>query len=223
MSKMTEKVFTGIYRQNTWGGAEGEFCSGPGSVDDGIVSAYIAAISAQASSEGFLGRAFVDLGCGDFRVARRLIPLCSSYTGIDIVKPLVRQNQERYGNGVVCFMHLDIVDDSLPDGDVCFLRQVLQHLSNYQIVAILQKLTKYRWVFITEHYPTDNDAIEPNIDKFCGGGTRVSANSGVYLTKPPFRLPADALEQVLEVRGVGSDESHDQGLIRTFLYEPGNT
>lgn len=204
-NKTAEEVFTEIYEKNKWGGSKGEFCSGSGTADEQIVSAYISMISEEASSESFLGLTFVDLGCGDFRVGKQLLPLCSSYIGVDIVKPLIRRNQEKYGNATTHFMHLDIVEDELPNGDVCFVRQVLQHLSNQQIVAVLQKLKKYRWVFITEHYPTDNDAIKPNIDKVHGADVRVYDNSGVYLAEPPFELPTQALKEVLAVPGFGLD------------------
>jgi SAM-dependent methyltransferase len=163
---------------------------------------------------------FVDLGCGDFRVGRQLLPLCSSYIGIDIVKPLVRSNQEKHGSSTIQFEHLDIVNDELPDGDVCFVRQVLQHLSNDQIVQIIQKLKKYKWVFITEHYPSDNNKIKPNLDKAHGGDIRLYNNSAVYLAEPPFSLPNELLRQVLEVPGAGIEGRYDRGVIRTFLYMP---
>ncbi|MDD1444410.1 class I SAM-dependent methyltransferase [Dolichospermum sp. ST_sed3] len=216
----TEGVFTEIYRKNRWGGPRGEFYSGPGSADEQIVSPYISMVSEQASSEGFLGLTFVDLGCGDFRVGRQLLSLCSDYTGVDIVKPLIRAHQQMYGNATTRFIHLDIVVDDLPNGDVCFVRQVLQHLSNQQIAAVLQKLKKYRWVFITEHYPTNNAAAMPNIDKVHGCDTRMSKKSGVYLAKPPFRLPSQALRVLLEVPSPEVEKGIDAGIIRTFLYTP---
>jgi hypothetical protein len=219
-NKTAEEVFTTIYEKNMWGGPQGEFYSGPGSTNEQIASAYISMVSEKASSEKFLGLIFVDLGCGDFHIGKQLLPLCSSYIGVDIVEPLIRRNQETYGNPLTQFMHLNIVEDELPIGDVCFVRQVLQHLSNQQIVAVLQKLKKYKWVFITEHYPPDNDAIRPNIDKVHGGDIRVYDNSGVYLTKPPFNLPTQALEEVLEVPWVGLRGGFDKGVIRTILYKP---
>ena len=117
-------------------------------------------------------------------------------------------------------MHLDIVAEALPDGDVCFVRHVLQHLSNEQILAILPKLRKYRWVFITEHYPTDGAAIEPNRDKVHGGYVRTVENSGVYLSAPPFALPAHSLTTVMEIPGADPGDGSDTGVIRTFLYKP---
>jgi len=221
LNKTTEEIFTEIYEQNKWGGSQGEFYSGAGTADEQIVSAYINMISEKAFIENYFGLSFVDLGCGDFHIGKKLIPLCSSYIGIDIVKPLIQNNQEKYGNKAINFMHLNIVEDELPNGDVCFVRQVFQHLSNQKIIAVLPKLKKYKWVFITEHYPTDNNSIKPNIDIICGVDVRVYQNSGVYLTEPPFELPMEALEQVLEVPGLGLGERNDPGVIRTFLYKPG--
>ena len=221
LNKTTEEVFTEIYEHNKWGGSKGKFCSGPGSTHKQIVSAYINMISDKASSENFLGSSFIDLGCGDFLVGKKLIPLCSSYTGIDIVKSLVEHNQKKYGNEIINFMHLNIVEDELPTGDVCFVRQVLQHLNNQQISAILKKLKIYKWVFITEHYPTNNNNIRPNIDKMCGSDIRLNENSGVYFTEPPFILPIKAIEKVLEISVISMGKNIDPGVIVTFLYKPG--
>jgi SAM-dependent methyltransferase len=217
--RSAEKVFTDIYARGSWGGREDKFCSGSGTGEDRVVAPYLEMISALAKSEGFQGRTFVDLGCGDFRVGHRLLPLCVQYVGVDVVKPLIEYNQQHHGSETARFLHLDIIEDELPHGDVCFLRQVLQHLSNEQIAKILPKLTRYRWVFITEHYPSPNRRIRPNLDKVHGHDIRVYRNSGVYLTLPPFALPEALIKQVLEVQGTDLGK-RDPGLIRTFLYKP---
>lgn len=217
-NKDTEEVFTEIYEKNKWGGVKGEFFSGPGSANEAIVSPYVSKISEEARREGFLGLTFVDLGCGDFCVGKQLLSLCSNYIGVDIVKPLIISHQKTYADSTTHFEHLNIIDDELPDGDVCFVRQVLQHLSNQQIIAILHKLRKYQWVYISEGYPSNNDAIKANVDKVQGSDVRVYLNSGVYLTEPPFELPMQALRKVLEVPLV--TEGNDERVIRTFLYKP---
>lgn len=219
-TRSAEDVFTEIYATAAWGGRVGEFCSGSGSADRAMVAAYVAAVSAKAASEGFLGRTFVDLGCGDFRVGRELLPLCSGYVGVDVVAALVERNQREHGDATTRFVRLDIVRDPLPDGDVCFVRHVLQHLSNGQILAILPKLAAYRWVFITEHYPSDDGRIVPNRDMVHGGHVRMSVDSGVYLTEPPFALPERSLTKVMEIPGARLGRGRDAGLIRTFLYQP---
>jgi hypothetical protein len=218
--RSAEEVFTAIYARNQWGGRAGEFCSGSGSQSAAITDPYVAAIMELADREGFRGTAFVDLGCGDFAVGRRLLPLCSSYVGVDVVRPLIEHNGELFGNATTKFMHLDIAEDELPPGDVCFVRQVLQHLSNAQIAAVLEKLARYRWVLITEHHPSDNAAIVPNRDKVHGGDVRVLDNSGVYVCAPPFALPAESVSPVIAVAGSNLGVGRDSGVICTLLYKP---
>jgi len=133
---------------------------------------------------------------------------------------LIEQNKARFETDRIKFACLNIIDDALPDGDVCFLRQVLQHLSNNQIQKILSKLQQYQWVFLTEHYPSDNDKIKPNIDKVHGTDIRLCNNSGVYFTEPPFSLPSSKLSLVLQVDGHGFGKDIDPGVIRTYLYKP---
>jgi SAM-dependent methyltransferase len=220
LQKNTEDVFTEIYQRNKWGGLRGQFYSGSGSDNKQVVAPYVAVISELATREKFRGLTFVDLGCGDFRVGSQLRPLASRYIGVDIVESLVGHNQATYADAATKFVHLNIVTDELPDGDVSFVRQVFQHLGNHQIANVIQKLRKYRWVFITEHYPTHNARIRPNLDKVQGERIRLYENSGVYLSEPPFSLPPEECEQVLEVAGLELEGWNDRGIIRTFLYKP---
>lgn len=221
-TRTREAVFTEIYLTHGWGRSDSGngFCSGSGTNDPNVAAAYVSMVTEQADREGFRGLHFVDLGCGDFRIGSQLLPLCSAYIGVDVVKPLVDSNLKQYGSETTRFIQLDIVNESLPNGDVCFLRQVLQHLSNQEVRAVLEKIRKYHWVFITEHYPTDDHGVEPNKDKVHGGGIRLYENSAIYLTKPPFSLPEKLLTQVLEVPAPGGGSLEDKGVLRTFLYKP---
>jgi SAM-dependent methyltransferase len=219
-TRSPRSVFTQIYGRNAWGGAQGDFCSGSGSSTETIVGPYIEVIGILATKYRFTGKTFVDLGCGDFRVGHRLLPFCSRYIGVDVVEELIAYNNLQYGNAHVSFITADIVSEMLPTGQICFLRQVLQHLSNRQISAILRKVKQYEMVFITEHYPSEWAAVRPNIDKVQGGDVRAAVGSGVYLDLPPFRLPASELTKVLEVPGSGLGPGEDQGVVRTYLYSP---
>jgi hypothetical protein len=218
-----EEIFSKIYAENSWGGQKGEFCSGAGSTSDAVVTAYVDTIKRLATERGFVGTRFVDLGCGDFRVGQRLLTLCSSYVGVDVVPSLVDRNNQVFGSQTTRFIARDLSRDELPEGDVCFVRQVFQHLSNAEIMAILPKLYRYRWVFITEHQPGASSLIAPNIDKVHGEDIRVVFGSGVFLDKPPFDLPGESLEAVLELPGTGLGVGIDRGVIRTTLYTPGHS
>jgi SAM-dependent methyltransferase len=218
--RSVEQVFTNIYLGRKWGGdAEGGLCSGAGSLEEDAVGPYIGAVRAFLERENLSSCRLVDLGCGDFRVGARLAPLAASYVGVDVVRPVVEQNQAGHATDRVSFLHRDILRDELPEGDVGFLRQVLQHLSNDQIRTVLQRVgSRYPWVLITEHYPGRGVSITPNLDKTHGCDVRVGRKSGVYLDLPPFSLPSECLECLLEVPGAGMDEAEDPGVIRTFVY-----
>ena len=215
----TEQVFTDIYSNNRWGGEPGTFCSGDGSREKAIVAPYVAKITAELSRLGARSLTVVDLGCGDFSVGRQLAPSTGRYIGVDIVKSLIEHNQATFGAETVSFRHANIIEDALPDGDICFVRQVMQHLSNDQIAALMPKLGKFRWCFITEHHPSAGRLRQPNLDKPHGENIRVGQGSGVFLDQPPFNIPPARYRLLLEVPGVRSTAAADAGVIRTYLWD----
>lgn len=214
-----EQMFTLIYTDARWGGARGSFCSGSGSHEDSIVGPYIRSLATQLQQLGAGSLTAVDLGCGDFSIGRQLAQHCGRYVGVDIVKPLIEHNQASFGRPRVAFRHLNIIEDALPEGDICFVRQVFQHLSNAQILAVLPKLARYRWCFITEHHPSAEQLRSMNLDKRHGADIRLYRGSGVFLERPPFNIPQDRYRLVLEVPGQ-MPPGVDPGVIRTFLFEP---
>ncbi len=214
----TEEVFTGIYSSNRWGGRPGTFNSGAGSHDEFIVAPYIASMIGELNRVGAAALTVVDLGCGDYSVGGRLSPACGKYIGVDIVKPLIAHNQATFGTSTVSFQHANIVQDALPDGDICFVRQVFQHLSNEQIAAVLPKLNKFRICFITEHHPSAGRLLRPNEDKAHGDNIRVSRGSGVFLDQPPFNVAAERYRLLLEVPGTDAADGSDPGVIRTYRF-----
>jgi SAM-dependent methyltransferase len=178
-----EQVFSRIYEDGLWGKGDGGFHSGSGSVE-AHAAAYVQALSHYIAEHSI--RRVVDLGCGDFTVGRKIVALGVDYTGADVVPALVQHHSAQHGSQKVRFVHLDIVNDPLPDGDVCLIRQVLQHLSNDQIAKILPKLARYRHVLITEHYPGMGARVVPNRDKTHGHDTRIEDDSAVFLDQAPF-------------------------------------
>jgi SAM-dependent methyltransferase len=129
----------------------------------------------------------VDLGCGDYRVGRQLRDLAIDYTGVDVVPMLVARNNDAFGSARVRFVCKDITRDPLPAGELCIVRQVLQHLSNAQIASVLARLAAFRFAVVAEHHPAR--LFRPNLDKNTGADTRIDFDSGVYLEHPPFSVP----------------------------------
>jgi glycosyltransferase involved in cell wall biosynthesis len=189
------EVFADAYRRHQWTATEGQqsFSSGPGS---GIAYAqpYCDWVSAFARENGITR--LVDLGCGDFRVGQNLLTRGNfEYLGVDIVPELIAHYRAQFAGPKVRFECLNIIDDDLPSGDLCLIRQVFQHLSNQEIQAVLEKCSAYPYVLITEHVYVGRDS-RPNLDKPHGPDTRVYDRSGVFLNQSPFDLP---IRTVLEL------------------------
>lgn len=214
------QVFSEIYRKGIWGTTGAGFFSGTGSMDESVTRPYVEMVKKfLLDTHGGKARV-VDLGCGDFVVGRQLIDACGSYVGVDVVPELIEFLQTSIDDERVRFVCMDIVDDPLPDGDVCFVRQVLQHLSNEQIATVLGKLTKYRAIFVTEHYPSDESQLVKNRDKVHGDRIRLLQNSAVYLDAKPFNVIHGSMRPMLEVHAHDPGDGNDPGVIRTYLLLP---
>jgi hypothetical protein len=210
----TEQIFTRIYESGAWGKSEdpaSPFYSGSGSRRDGEVAAYVQSVS------NFL-RSFevkpdvVDLGCGDFTIGRQVRSFCNRYVACDIVPSLIAFNKAQFKDLDVEFKVLDLVENELPAGDIVFVRQVLQHLSNDQISRFCARVhLVYKFLIVTEHLPSHAN-FKHNVDKLTGPGTRMGYESGIVLTAPPFNLRPKMVKQLCCV------ESVDTGVLVTTLY-----
>jgi SAM-dependent methyltransferase len=204
--KSVAETFGEIYEKNAWGGAKGEFYSGDGSGAE-YADAYAEAVR-QFIRENKIERV-VDLGCGDFRVASKFVSKNFHYMGCDVVFSLVRHLNEKYKNETTEFRCVNIVEDELPDGDLCLIRQVFQHLSNAEIARALENACKYKFIIITEHYPNPKKDYAPNLDIPHGPSVRVQFDSAVVLDAPPFNL--------LNVKLLLDVEAEEETRIKTFL------
>ena len=202
-----------LYKDGVWGKSKDKkqaFFSGSGSHTPFIVSTYVDAV--QDFLLSFKEKPnVVDLGCGDFYIGSKIRHSCCRYIACDIVKPVIKFNKKKYKNMDVEFLILDITRDELPNGDIVFIRQVLQHLSNDQISIALPKiLSKYKYLVLTEHLPSSEKFIH-NVDKKAGPDIRLDFNSGLVLTSAPFHLEIKEERCLCEVEEIG-------GIIRTILY-----
>ncbi len=205
-----EQVFSRIYAEQEWGRTEGEgFYSGAGSHDPALVDPYINAVSAFLKSQHERS-VVVDLGCGDFNVGSHFVEYSREYHACDIVPELQAHNRQRYPQPNLHFPCVNMIDDELPDGDIVFIRQVFQHLSNAQIAKTMDKCRKYATWVVTEHLPS-GESFTPNTDISAGCGIRGLVNSGVVLTAPPFNLSGYGARVLCEIAYCGD-------IIRTTLF-----
>ncbi len=205
--KSNSEIFSDIYANNVWGkptDAGEKFRSGSGSHDEKIIVPYINTLLQLLTNNGI--RNIVDLGCGDFWIMRHVLGTLAQnkynffYTGIDVVADLINYNAEHFRHPNIRFVCRDVTIDNepLPDGDILIIRQVLQHLSNADIKKILDKASKFKFLFVTESIYGGVDAVH-NIDKASNNHTRVDHKSGVYLEHAPFAYKN--IVHLLEVRG----------------------
>ena len=122
MSSETANVFSKIYSSHEWGGKSR---SGPGS-DPALVQSYLSILKSVIATNNVLS--VVDIGCGDSSLSRTIDWRGIDYTG-SIVPGLVDILNLTFSGEHVRFVCADLVRDELPGGDLCVVKDVLQHLS----------------------------------------------------------------------------------------------
>lgn len=206
----TKKAMEQVYAINLWGGELGDFYSGEGSHKLEIISPYVKVVTSFLNS--FKNPLSVcDLGCGDFNIGKQLLPHTKQYTAIDIVPNLIARNSEKFKHPQLEFHCLDIAKEKLPNADCAIIRQVLQHISNAEITAILEKLTAYTYVILTEHLP--NKEFTPNVDIISGQGIRLKKQSGINILKTPFNFKC-VEEKIL----LKTELQNNKGVLVTTLF-----
>ena len=192
----TKAAMEQVYEKNLWGGGNADFYSGTGSHHPELVKPYVEAVTSflQSFDDPLV---VCDLGCGDFNVGRQIAGYTKRYIAMDIVEDLIKRNKQTFKAENLEFLCLDIAEDDWPAGDCVLLRNVLQHLSNAEIHRIVEKLSDYRYLILTEHLP--EGTFEPNKDIISGQGIRLKKGSGVDLLAPPFNFKVTKKEEWLSV------------------------
>ncbi|MDC0253253.1 class I SAM-dependent methyltransferase [Bacteriovoracales bacterium] len=215
----TDEIFDRIYKEGVWGKNEsGESTSGSGSHAVEVIQPYIDVI------KGILNElapaTIVDLGCGDFNIGKNFVEKSNSYIACDVSRVILNRNRGKFQFNNLSFRNINIVEDRLPEGDVAFVRQVLQHLKNDDIKSFVRKLNEhrpYKHLFVTEHLPAKK-GFTPNKDKPSGPNIRVTLSrggSGVVLEDSPFFLKYSSKKNVLEVHETSGGID---AIIRTTMY-----
>lgn len=206
----TKDAMAQIYEMKLWGDNKSDFYSGFGSHNPEIVNPYIDVVASFLSS--FENPITVcDLGCGDFNIGKELVQYSKNYIAIDIVEDLIARNKEKFKAENLEFHCLDIAVDDMPSADCIFLRQVLQHLSNAEVLSVLSKLSKFQYIILTEHVPQGN--FIPNKDIISGQGIRLKKQSGLDILTPPFNFKIKEEKLLLSI---GLNDGKE--VLQTTLY-----
>ena len=207
----TKDAMNQVYELNLWGTNNSDFYSGEGSHNPDIVNPYLDVLTSFLSS--FKTPLLVcDLGCGDFNIGNSLMRYAKEYVAVDIVENLIERNKEKFQAENLEFKCLDIAIDDLPIGECAIVRQVLQHLSNDEVQSVLGKLTKFKYVILTEHIAEGK--FTPNKDIVSGQGIRIKKQSGLDILAAPFNFEVKKEKQMLSHQLTGG-----KGLIITTMYQ----
>ncbi len=181
-----EAAFNDVYVRGLWG-SESEGLSGEGSYGD-LAEHYVQIVEDMIHKID--AASVLDLGTGDFNIGQKLCHLVEQFIAADVSSVIIERNRVLFAaERTVNFIQLDACSDPLPRADLVLIRQVLQHLSNDEIEAVLQNLERSgcRRALIVEHHPASTEFKQENTDLPAHGPhLRIADGSGVYLDRPPF-------------------------------------
>jgi len=178
-----ENLFTGIYKNFGFGGAESR--SGPGS--DSNQTDRVSKDLLKLIKEKNI-KSVVDIPCGDFNWMKEICSEFENYIGGDIVKECIEENQKKFGNDKIKFIHFNALKDEIPECDLLIVRDLLIHFplkdGNKIVENILKSNCKYiltsTWYNIKN---PDNNPISRNKNIDMGRFYPVN------LMIPPFNFP----------------------------------
>jgi len=163
-------AFSEIYQHDHW-----EAGSGIGSMME-HVKPYLAFLAEFIRNNTI--RSVVDVGCGDWQFSSAMDWSGISYRGFDLVEPVIAANRARFGADNITF---DVMEEAtvLPRADLAICKDVMQHLPNGDVAALLQRLKEnYRYALVT------ND-IFPDVNR--NGDIAYGGWRALRLDEPPFR------------------------------------
>jgi hypothetical protein len=142
-------IFDTIYKYNLWGNG-----SGTGSLpwNNRIYTSYLQKILDSKRITNVL-----EIGCGDYRLWQN-INYNGKYTGLDIVKSIINDNNIKYGNDNIVFINWDISKEkiNIQNVDLIIIKDILMHLPNNIIRQLLSNIQDInpKYILITEdtHY-----------------------------------------------------------------------
>lgn len=164
-----EQVFSNIYENRKWGSnnkPEYNGSSGEGSDVEYNKNTYVPFLKKFIVDNNI--KTIVDLGCGDFRCGKLIYnDLDITYTGYDAYEKVIDYNSTLFSFPKYSFVHLDFCNNKehILNGDLCILKDVIQHWSISDIYVFLDYLVehkKFKYILICNccNQGQDNTNIE---------------------------------------------------------------
>jgi hypothetical protein len=142
------KVFTNIYEKKIWGDNQNidyNGSSGEGSDINYNKDSYVPFLKTFILGNDI--KNIVDLGCGDFKCGKLIYDdLDVLYNGYDAYKKVIDYNSSINDLPKYSFTHLDFCNNKeiIVNGDLCILKDVIQHWSLDNIYSFLDYLVEYK-------------------------------------------------------------------------------
>ena len=173
-----EDVFTHIYESAHWGNNKNNNYSG--SSGGGSEIDYNVPFINTLKKILHVGkiRHIVDLGCGDFKIGTLVYDdIDVLYTGYDSYKKVIEHHKTQYQEPKYTFKHLDFYTnkESIVEGDMCILKDVLQHWTTEQIYIFLDYIIeskKFKFILMINCCNQKED----NQYNYLGGTRQLSIN-----------------------------------------------
>jgi len=168
--------FSRIYKDGEWGyNQQGVGFSGGGSLKENSekVLNYL-----QSFFKKHHIKSVLDIGCGDWELFKHINWNGIDYKGYDIVDFIIEKNKQDYEKNNIHFFHANITAQDFPDADLVICKHVMQHLSNKDVFAILERIKKYKHCIIINQI--EEKGITPNENLAFGKDRKLD------ITQPPF-------------------------------------
>lgn len=178
-SQTHEAVFTHIYDVGHWGRDQfGRGISGVGSL---LINAkeYIGFVQKFLQNHNI--RSVVDAGCGDWTMSKHIHWGHVNYIGYDVVRSVIERNNCLYKKRGIVFIKANFLDIDLPSADLLLCKDVLQHLTNEDILKFLKKISQFKYCLFTNEIESHTLSSE-NRDIVIGSIRPID------LSKPPFSV-----------------------------------
>jgi len=161
-----EETYTHIYETNYWGNNNDDNYNGSSGLGSKIDynKDYIFFLKKFIIDNNI--KNIVDLGCGDFMCGKMIYDdLDISYTGYDTYLKIINCHLKNYSLPKYSFIHLDFCNnkESIINGDLCIIKDVLQHWSLNNIQTFLDYLVstkKFKYILICNCCNQTQDNID---------------------------------------------------------------
>ncbi len=177
-------VFNSIYKSNHWNKGQkfnsNQSFSGPGSVANSVQTNNLITELQKFFKENNI-RNILDAPCGDCAWIKKIFETDINYTGIDVVRDLIRDNKLAYKSNVnVKFFCEDLIEyDNFDNYDFILMRDFFIHLPIPMIKKVLINLKNSNC-----KYFAFNNYENTNLNKEISTGQHRKIN----LMKEPFNL-----------------------------------